>query len=271
MSFTIAWPPDRLSANVTMLFPDVPVAERPAAAAHAGFRLIESWWPFSTELPTREEIAAFAGAVAAAEVSVSALNFSSGVRARGERGIAASPSKVERFAAHSDVAIEVAKAVGAPVLNLLYGNLEPGADFPSPTAVASISATAEAAASAGIRLMVEPLSALEAPDYALRTMSQARELGGAVLATCGVRIGVCADIYQLSLSDPAGLTTIESFADDIFNVQLADTPGRHEPGTGTLPIAETLSRLATAGYDGTVALEYRPTTPVRLPEHAQEP
>src|SRR5262249_20822077 len=98
-----------------------------------------------------------------------------------------------------------------------------------------------------------------------RTIAQARALGAAVFAACGVRVGICADVYQLALSDPDGLAAIALAVDGVFNVQLADVPGRHEPGTGTLPFDDILSRLDAAGYARVVALESRPTEPVRAP------
>jgi hydroxypyruvate isomerase len=235
MNYVLDWPRERLSANVSTLFADRPVLDRPRAAVAAGFSVIESWWPFPDAEPGAAELDRFAASVTDTGVRVASLNFLTGDRARNERGLPATAAGTDRFRRNIPVAVGLAGLIGE---------------------------AARVAADSEIGVMVEPLSAVAAPDYAVRTVADVRRVIEAVADTGAPPVRICYDVYHLGQEDPASLADIAADVEAIGHVQLADAPGRGEPGTGRLPIAGVLDQLARGGYLGDVGLEFVPTDPV---------
>ncbi|TCN30116.1 hydroxypyruvate isomerase [Kribbella orskensis] len=250
-----------LSANVSMLFTELPYLDRYAAAARRGFTQVESWWPFATATPPPAEVDLLVTAIEAAGVSLSALNFFGGDIAGGERGIASRPDRQDELAANLDALVEIAERTGCRLFNLLYGQLD---DAWSPeeqaeTAVAAIRSAAEAVASVGGTVLLEPLTEGLNGRYPLLTADDVLEILDGSLKDVD-NVSLLFDTFHLGSNGVDLPATAARFGANLAHVQIADSPGRGEPGSGALPIDETLDALKAAGYSGVVACEYKPTT-----------
>ncbi|MFF0776371.1 hydroxypyruvate isomerase family protein [Nonomuraea wenchangensis] len=241
----------RFAVNLSILLTELPLLERPAAAAKHGFDAVELWWPFDGPEPTAAETAALRRAIEAAGVRLTGLNFDAGDMAAGERGLLARPDGAERFRAGIGPAVRLAGELGCPVLNALYGN-GPGTD--RELAVANLGRAADAAAGVGATVVVEALNAYENPHYPITSSEAAFALIDEVDRE---NVAFLADLYHLHRMGEDVLALIDRHAARFGHVQLADDPGRGRPGSGDMPYPEILARLAAAGYEGHVGLEYR--------------
>ncbi|MEU8107244.1 hydroxypyruvate isomerase family protein [Nonomuraea muscovyensis] len=239
------------AVNVSILLTELPLLERPAAAAEAGFDAIEMWWPFDGPQPADAEVAALRKAIEAAGVRLTGLNFDAGDMAAGERGLLARPDTSARFRANIDVATRLAAELDCRVLNALYGN-DPGTD--RALAVANLTLAAEAAARSGAVVVVEALNAHENPHYPITSSAAAFELIDEVGRD---DVAFLADLYHLHRMGEDVPALIDTAAHRFGHVQIADDPGRGRPGSGRMPYPEILDRLAAAGYRGRIGLEYR--------------
>jgi hydroxypyruvate isomerase len=252
----------RFAANLSMLFGDLPLLERPAAAADLGFREVELWWPFSALVPAEHEIDALATAISRAGVSVALMNlYHSGEH---ELGLLSIPWERERFRANLDALARMTEKLPVARLNALYGNRQPGLDEEEQAEVAieNLRVASSVAESHGVRIVVEPLNNIDNPHYALTTTAQAIELLRRIGPGSGLPVGVQCDIYHMMRMGEDLPNTLLRLGSAIGHVQLADFPGRGEPGTGTLRWPTILAALEEVGYDGVVGLEYKPTTDV---------
>ncbi len=246
----------RWAANMSILFPELAVIERPSAAAAAGFDAVESWWPFPTATPDPTEVDQFVDAIRNADVQLIALNFFAGDMAAGDRGVVSWPGREEEFHTSVRLAADIGKRLGTKAFNALYGNRRPDAD---PTeqdelALRNLRRAAQTVAQLGGTILIEPVSG--APAYPLRTAADVI----AVLDRVGAEnVALLADLYHLSVNGDDVPTAIDVHFGRIGHVQIADAPGRHEPGTGQLDLATWLHTLDQRGYTGYVAAEYQPT------------
>jgi hydroxypyruvate isomerase len=241
--------------NCSILFTELPLPERPAAARAAGFDAVEFWWPFDRPVPTNQEMADFVAAVRDAGVRLAGLNFPAGDMPAGDRGLVSWPGRAEEFRAGVDCAVSIGEQLGVQVFNALYGNRLDGVDPAEQDALAvdNLAFAAGAAARIGATVLVEPVSG--APRYPLLTAADALTAVGRVPAD---NVRLLADLYHLSVNGDDVDAVIARYAGQIGHVQVADAPGRHQPGTGRLPIARWLAALDQAGYAGWVGLEYVP-------------
>ncbi|GAA3532114.1 TIM barrel protein [Nonomuraea rosea] len=237
--------------NLSILLTDLPLLERPAAAAKAGFDAVELWWPFDTPDPGGAELAALRQAVEDAGVRLVGLNFDAGDMAAGERGLLSSPEGSARFQANIDVAVRLAGELGCEVLNALYGN-GPGDD--RDLAVANLRKAADAAAGIGATVVVEALNSHENPKYPITSSQAAFDLIDEVDRP---NVAFLADLYHLHRMGEDVLALIDAHSGRFGHVQIADDPGRGRPGSGRMPYTEIFARLAAAGYQGHIGLEYR--------------
>ena len=271
-----------LTANCSILFPDLPITARPAAAAAAGFDAVEFWWPFDDPVPRNAEIDTFVTAVSDAGVVLSGLNLAAGDMAAGERGILSDPARRAEFADNLDVAVGIGAQLGSTGFNALYGNRLDGADpaAQDETAAENLALAGRggarggagggggpgsgggpgpprgaAAARIGAVALLEPISGID--RYPLRTAADAV----AVLDRTGSGdVRLLLDVFHLAVNGDDPAAAIDRYAGRIGHVQIADAPGRGEPGTGNLPLAALVDRVAAAGYRGRISLEYRPVT-----------
>jgi hydroxypyruvate isomerase len=250
-----------LSANVSMLFTELPYLDRFAAAGRLGFTQVESWWPFTSPAPTSAEVDVVVNAVTAAGVSLSALNFFGGDIAGGERGIASRPDRQGELAANIEAVVGIAERTECRLFNLLYGQLDDrwSADEQARTAVASIRAAADAVGPLGGTVLLEPLTKGLNGRYPLLTADDVVALLDGPLKDLD-NVSLLFDTFHLGSNGVDLVATASTLGAGIAHVQVADSPGRGEPGSGALPIDVTLDALLAAGYGGVVACEYKPTT-----------
>jgi hydroxypyruvate isomerase len=251
----------RYEANLSMLFTELPLLQRPAAAAAAGFRAVEFWWPFPQAVPTDKEVEAFISAIDDAGVQLAGLNFFAGDMPGGDRGVVSWPARSSEFQDNIDVTVGIGDQLGCRAFNALYGNRLD--DVPpseqDELAVRNLALAGEAVALIGGTVLLEPVSG--APRYPLRTAADATAVIDRVAEETGVRnIGFLCDLYHLAVNGDDLDKVIAEHAGRVAHVQIADAPGRGEPGTGELELDRYLSELAARGYDGWVGLEYKPST-----------
>ncbi|MEU8510202.1 TIM barrel protein [Kitasatospora sp. NPDC048722] len=253
------------TVNLSILFGELPLLERPAAAAAAGFTAAELWWPFGEEHdPSQAELDALRKAFTDAGVRLTGLNFLDDL-SKGVRGTVSVPADKERFRANVPVAAELAASLGATALNALYGNRVEGVDPAEQDALAleNLVLAARAAHEVGAVLLVEALNVVESPDYPLVSAPAAVEIVDRVNAATGLgNARFLCDLYHLAKNGEDLAAVIDTYADRIGHVQIADNPGRNEPGTGGLDFEDLFARLSAAGYTGSIGLEYRPSTGV---------
>jgi hydroxypyruvate isomerase len=253
----------RFNVNLSILFTELPLLERPAAAAAAGFTAVELWWPWiDTPTPERPELDALRTAIEEAGVQLTGLNFYAGRLPGPDRGALSVPGEEsERFRANIDVAAEFAGSLGATALNALYGNRVDGVDPAEQDALAleNLVPAARAADRIGAILLIEALNKPESPLYPLVSAPAAVGIVDKVNDATGLgNAKFLMDLYHLSMNGEDLPAVIEEFTPKTGHVQIADNPGRGAPGTGSLPLEDLLGRLRKAGYDGWVGLEYKP-------------
>ena len=251
----------RYLVNCSLLFTELPLLERPAAAREAGFDAVEFWWPFSSAQPGDPEVTAFVTAVRDAGVQLVGLNVAAGDMPGGDRGLVSWPGRQREFLDSVDVAVGVADQLGTRAFNALYGNrLDAHSDQEQDeVAVANLAAACAAAQAVDAVVLLEPVSG--APRYPLRTADDVAAVIARVQSQTGATdLRLLADLYHLSVNGDDVEAALHRHAALIGHVQIADAPGRHEPGTGDLPLREHLSTLSGLGYTGWVSLEYVPAT-----------
>jgi hydroxypyruvate isomerase len=248
------------AVNCSLLFTELPLLQRPAAAKAAGFDAVEFWWPFDKAVPDDADVSAFEAAVTDAGVDLVGLNFAAGDMPGGDRGLVSWPERSQEFRDNVHVTVGIGGRLGCPAFNALYGNRVDGADpgAQDDLAVENLAIAGQAAAGVGATVLVEPVSG--APRYPLLSAADAVDVIDRVEGERGVtNVGLLADLYHLAVNDDDVDKVIETYADRIAHVQIADAPGRNEPGTGTLPLDRWLRSLQVCGYAGWVGLEYKPS------------
>src|SRR4051794_4019734 len=252
-------PTARYAVNLSILFTELPLLERPAAAADAGFRGVEFWWPFATAVPDDRDVDAFVRSVEDAGVSLVGLNFAAGDMPGGDRGLVSWPARSAEFRDNVDVTVGIGERLGCGAFNALYGNRvdDAPAEAQDELAVENLALAGRATARIGGTVLVEAVSG--APRYPLLTAADVIGVIDRVHRQTGVEnLGFLCDLYHLAVNGDDLDAAITTHAGRIAHVQVADAPGRHEPGTGELDLDRHLDQLDAAGYDGWIALEYKP-------------
>ena len=253
----------RFDVNLSILFTELPLLERPAAATAAGFTAVELWWPWiETPTPAQTELDALKKALDDAGTQLVGLNFYAGRLPGPDRGALSLPGEEsDRFRANIDVAADFAASVGCKALNALYGNRVEGVDpaVQDELALENLVLAARAAHRIGATLLIETLNGTESPLYPLVSAPAGVEVVDRVNAATGLgNATFLLDLYHLSMNGEDLSQVIKTYAARTGHVQIADNPGRGAPGTGSLPLERLLDELTEAGYDGRVGLEYKP-------------
>ncbi|MEO7132146.1 MAG: TIM barrel protein [Dermatophilaceae bacterium] len=251
----------RYLANCSMLFTELPLLERPAAAKAAGFDTIEFWWPWPDQpVPSDRDVDAFVAAVRDSGVRLAGLNFFAGDLAGADCGVLSIPARAGEFRDNVDVTVGIGEQLGTGAFNALYGNRVEGTtpEEQDEVGTASLLAAASAADAIGATVLIEPVSGPK--PYPLRTAADAVAVVDRVRAAGAGNVGFLLDLFHLANNGDDGDRAIAAHADKVAHVQIADFPGRGEPGTGELDLDRQLSALVAAGYTGYVGLEYKPTT-----------
>lgn len=242
----------RFCANVSTLFKEVPFLERFARARRAGLGAVEFWWPAAP----LDEVEA---AIREAEVSVALFNFDAGDMPAGERGLLSDPDRDAGFRDNVPVALELAERLGCQRLNALVGlersRGERGRQLDR--AVENVRWAADQAARSGAEILIEAVNTFENGPYLLPTTAQAATFVARVERP-NVRLQY--DAYHMQRMEGNLVATLTEHAADIAHIQVADSPGRGEPGTGEINYPFVLDAIEALGYAGWIGLEYNPTT-----------
>lgn len=246
----------RFDANLSMLFADVAFLDRFAAAAAAGFRGVELLFPYAWG---KDQLANVAGA---SGVEIVVFNMPPGDWDAGERGLACDPRRRGEFQDGVGRALEYAPALSCRRVHCMAGLRPHDVDDEAVHAayVSNVAFAARALAERGITLLVEALNPRDVPGYYLTTSRQAFALMDEIAAP---NVRFQADLYHLQIVEGDLAHTLEARRDRIGHVQIADVPGRHEPGTGEIGYPFLFQHLDHIGYDGWVGCEYRPLTTTR--------
>jgi hydroxypyruvate isomerase len=241
----------RLAANLTMLFGEVDFLERFEAAAAAGFSAVEYLFPYAYEPQALKAKLRDHG------LEQVLHNLPAGNWASGERGIACLPDRVDEFKSGVAQAIKYAAALDCDRVNCLAGILPPSVDAATAreTFVRNLRYAAPLLESAGITLLIEPINTRDVPGFFLSGTAQAIEI---IDAAGSDNLRLQYDIYHMQIMEGDVAQTIERHLPRIGHIQLADVPGRHEPGTGAIDFGALLTQIDRIGYDGWIGCEYVP-------------
>jgi hydroxypyruvate isomerase len=243
----------RFAANLTMLFAEMPFLDRFAAAKAAGFSGAEYLFPYDYDKADLREQLDEHGLIQVLH------NLPAGNWAAGERGIAILPDRVDEFRDGVARAISYAKALDCRQLNCLVGIAPRTADpfEMNEVLVENLRFAADALARERIRLLVEPINTLDIPGFFLNRTEQAVQLIADVRSS---NLFIQYDIYHMQVMEGDIARSLQKHLPRIAHVQLADNPGRNEPGTGEINYPFLFRHLDTLGYRGWVGCEYKPRT-----------
>ncbi len=241
----------RFAANLSTLFTAHPMLDRFARAARAGFRAVEMQFPYDWPAEALRE------QLQAQGLQMVLHNLPPGDFAAGDRGLACDPARVAEFRAGVPQAIAYAKTLGVPRLNCLSGKAPAGVDEATlrRTFVENLRFAAAALADAGLVLLTEPINRFDMPGFYLHSTAQAVALLDEVGAPNAF---VQYDLYHAQRTHGELMGTLKRWLPRIGHVQIADNPGRHEPGSGEIHWPFVLPQLDAIGYDGWVGCEYMP-------------
>ena len=241
----------KFAANLTMLFNEVPFLERFERAAKAGFEAVEFLFPYAwpaAEIKSR---------LVTQRLKLVLHNLPPGDWDAGERGIGCHPDRVDEFRAGVTKAIEYARALGVPQLNCLAGKVPAGVDDATlrKTFVGNLKFAAGELKKAGLKLLIEPINTFDIPGFYLNHTAQAASILDEVGADNAF---IQYDIYHAQRMEGELAATMQKFLPRIAHMQLADNPGRNEPGTGEINYAFLFAHIDRIGYDGWIGCEYKP-------------
>ena len=242
----------KLTANLKWLFTEHTLLERFDAAARAGFTAVELATPYE------QPVAALQAKLRDCGLRMILINTPVGDKARGEHaGLACLPDRRDRFRDDLSKALDYATGLGCTLLHLQSGILpsEVTRDRGWATYLANVVWAADLAQAAGVRLMLEPINNTDIPNYLLRT----QEEGAAIIEAIGRdKAGLQFDIYHCQVEQGSVTRRMRELMPIIGHIQVADSPGRHEPGTGELNWDFLFREIDRLGYDGWVGCEYIP-------------
>ena len=243
----------RFAANLTMLFGEMPFIDRFAAARAAGFRGVEYLFPYDFD---RAELCEQLNQHGLTQVL---HNLPAGTWAAGERGIAILPDRVKEFRDGVDRAIDYARALDCRQLNCLAGIAPADADVfeLNEVLVGNLRYASDALSKEGIRLLIEPINTIDIPGFFLSRTEQAAQI---VADVGSPNLFIQYDIYHMQIMEGDIARSLQKHLARIAHVQLADNPGRNEPGTGEINYPFLFRHLDAIGYRGWVGCEYKPRT-----------
>lgn len=241
----------RLAANLSLLFQELPFLDRFAAAAGAGFKGVECLFPYAYD---REALAQL---LRTHDLTLVLFDFPAGDWDAGERGIGCDPARVAEFRLGVETAVGYATALGCRRLNCLSGIAPSGVaeSLLTEIFVGNLRYAAGCLREAGLSLLIEPINSRDIPGYFLRHTRQALEIleevgaGNAFLQY---------DVYHMTIMEGAVSQALERHLRSIGHIQIADYPGRHEPGTGQVDFNSLFAQIDHLGYQGWVGCEYIP-------------
>jgi hydroxypyruvate isomerase len=241
----------RFAANLTMLFNEVPFLDRFERAAKAGFTAVEFLFPYACDAADLRRRLDHHG------LTLVLHNLPAGDWDAGERGIGCHPDRVDEFRAGVAKGIEYARVLGVGQLNCLAGKMPVGLDEDTlrHTFVENLRHAAAEFKKAGLNLLIEPINSFDIPGFYLTRTAQAVSLLDEVGADNAF---VQYDLYHAQRMEGELAGTLQKYLSRIGHIQLADNPGRNEPGTGEMNYPFLFAHLDRIGYAGWVGCEYKP-------------
>ncbi|WP_445193927.1 2-oxo-tetronate isomerase [Sphingomonas sp. Tas61C01] len=242
----------KLAANLTMMFQDRPFLERIDAAAAAGFKAVECVAPY---VVPAEEIA---DRLTRLDLQFALFNMPAGDWAGGDRGVAADPRRQQEFADGLETTLHYALTTRTPVVHLMAGKMPADADRSAwaDTLIENVRRASDLLGPHGITIVLEPINTrVDMPGYFYDRTDAVLEVMDAVERD---NVRLLYDIYHMQIMEGDLSRTIERLLPRIGHIQLADNPGRHEPGTGEINFPWLLSRIDALGYQGWIGCEYAP-------------
>jgi hydroxypyruvate isomerase len=241
----------KFNANLSMMFNEVPFLERFGAAAKAGFKGVEFLFPYDfTPAQVREQLDRH-------HLEMVLFNMPPGDFAAGDRGLACDPARFGEFQDGVGKALEYAKVLGVKQLHVMAGLKPRGLNDETmrEAYLASLRFACAETAKHGIKVLIEAINTRDIPGFYLNTSAQALD----VMHYAGAaNLGFQYDIYHMQIMEGDLAPTIEKHLSKIAHMQLADTPGRHEPGTGEINYDFLFRHIDRIGYQGWIGCEYRP-------------
>lgn len=243
----------QFDVNISILLKEVPFLERFERAASLNFGAVEFWWP------GEENLAAVAEQVQATGLRVALMNFDAGNMASGERGFLNDPSRQQWFRSHVPRALDFANKIGCPQLNALVGNNIAGESREAQLELVreNLAWAADRAAEVELGVVVEALNSFENSRYLLTNTQETLQLLAEVKRP---NLKYQYDLYHMQRMEGNLIDTLRKHIGMIGHIQVADSPQRHEPGTGEIHYTHVLTALDELGYQGYVGLEYNPST-----------
>lgn len=242
----------RFSANISMLFKEVPFKDRFAAAKQAGFEAVECWHPYEISIPELKAI------LDEAAIPLIGINTAAGNPECGDWGLAVSPNLQDRFKSSVDQALSYAVELKVQAIHVMAG-IKPK-DFDPEAALdlykRNLIWALDQAQNSGVMLMIEPLNPNDRPDYLLNRTDQASEI---IKSIGSDNLGMMFDIYHVQRAEGDVLTRIDRHWSNVCHFQIASVPHRREPGTGELDDHRILREIERRGWGGWIGAEYIPT------------
>lgn len=243
----------RFAANLSTLFSEHPFLDRFECAARDGFEAVEFLFPYEWAA------ADLASLLTDNRLTQVLFNLPPGSWERGDRGLACLPGRTSEFRESVDLALEYASALNCKRLHVMSGLVGDQADRDTlrATYIENLRHAADHAAHQGVTLLIEPLNSHDMPGYFLNSVSCALDV---IAAVDRPNLKLQADIYHLQRIQGELANTLTAHIGVIGHVQIADTPGRHEPGTGEINYPFLFAVLDGLGYEGWVGCEYAPSS-----------
>ncbi len=243
----------QFAANLTMLFNESPFMERFEKAANSGFQAVEFLFPYA--FPAQE----IKQKIDQYQLQLVLHNLPAGDWDAGERGIACLPDRVAEFQTGVEKAIEYAKALGVKQLNCLAGKIPANVDsaLVQETFISNLRYAAAELKKANIKLLIEPINTFDIPGFYLSKTQQAIDILNEVGSD---NLYIQYDIYHAQRMEGELCRTLETNLSKIAHIQLADNPGRNEPGTGEINYAHLFQFIDSIGYKGWIGCEYKPAS-----------
>ena len=241
----------RFAANLSMLFTEHDFLDRFAAARAAGFEAVEFLFPYAYEVDT------IAARLRDNGLRLVLHNLPPGDWDGGDRGMACDPARIGEFRAGVQAALPYATALQVPYVHCMAGIVPPGLDpaLARMAYIANLQYAADCFAPHGIGLLIEPINGFDMPGYFLQHSAQALEC---IAVSARPNLYLQYDIYHMHRMGEPVAATLRAALPSIRHLQLADAPGRHEPGTGEIDYPALFALIDELGYDGWIGCEYRP-------------
>ncbi|MBW8910574.1 MAG: TIM barrel protein [Sphingomonas sp.] len=240
----------RLSANISFLFTELPFLDRLSAAVDAGFTCVEFLFPYDHAPET------VARRLEANQLDLSVFNAPPGDWDNGERGLAALPDRKDEFRQTIRQALVYGGAMNAERMHVMAGVAPSNDQAAAQTYRENLDWASDIASDQGIQLMIEPINTDDMPGYFLDDFA----LAAAIISASAGRIGLQFDIYHCHKIHASVLPQLETYLPITTHIQIAGVPDRHEPASPALPLGSIFGLLDGNGYAGRVGCEYRPAT-----------